>query len=152
MNTGEAKGATRGRSIGSTGIWVPVTLVAGLVLGIVEILLWPHAPAHAPGQGPGPGPSPPTEVVEAFAVFSAIDVALLAALVVVYARTFRETRAQFALGLLVVLLVLLFQAMSNSPFVFALFGIQPGNLGPFLVLGAILEMVALVIFLLLSLE
>jgi hypothetical protein len=151
MNTNGAHDASPRRTNRGAGVWVPVTVVAGLLLGIVEVLSWPIHPGPAGGHGPG-GPMAPPAAVEFFAVFSAIDVALLVALVVVYARTFRETRAQFALGLLVFLLVLLFEAFASSPFVFALFGLQPGNLGPFLLLGAILEMVALVIFLALSLE
>jgi hypothetical protein len=133
------------------GVVAPLVLVAGLALGLVELLLWP---VHGgPGQGPPGGPTPPPVwVVETFVLFSAVNVALLLALVVVYGRTFAQTRAQFALGLVAFLVVLLFEAIASSPFVYAVFGLGPGTLGPFLLLGAILESVALGIFLVLSLE
>jgi len=128
---------------------VPVVLVVGLAVGLLEIAFWP---AHGPG-GMGPGPvRPPPEVVQSFAIFSAVNLALLVALVIAYARTYLDTRANFALGLVAFLVVLLFEALTTSPFVYAAFGFAPGNLGPFLLVGAILEAVALVIFLVLSLE
>jgi hypothetical protein len=129
---------------------VPLALVVGLCLGLLEIAFWP---VRGPGSGMGPGPlGPPPEVVKSFALFSAVNLVLLVALVIVYARTYLETRANFALGLVAFLVVLLFEALANSPFLFAVFGYAPGALGPFLLLGAILEAVALVIFLVLSLE
>jgi hypothetical protein len=134
------------------GVVVPVVLVLGLALGVLEIVLWPaHGSGGGGGMGPGPA-GPPPQVVETFAIFSAVNLALLAALVVVYLRTFLDTRANFALGLVAFLVVLLFEAVAGSPFLFALFGYGPGDLGPFLLLGSILESVALVIFLVLSLE
>ncbi len=151
MSASAPTGAAPRRATRGAELWAPVTIVAGLVLGVVELLLWPHPRSPAGGPGPG-GMMAPPDVTVAFALFSSIDIALLVALVAVYLRTYRETRAQFALGLLVFLVVLLFEAVAGTPFLFAVFGLQPGNLGPFLLLGTILEMVALLIFLLLSLE
>ena len=140
-----------------TGRWergaivVPIVLIVGLALGLLEIVLWP---AHGGSGGPmHPGPAgPPPAVVETFALVSAVNLALLAALVIVYVRTYLDTRATFAFGLVAFLIVLLFEAITTSPFVYAVFGYAPGDLGPFLLVGSILEAAALVIFLVLSLE
>jgi len=144
-------GSTTGRTRGAI-VWAPLVLAVGVGLGLLEILLWPTHAATGAGPPPGGPAGPPPALVETFALFSAVNLALLAALVVVYARTYAQTRAQFALGLVAFLVVLLFEAVASSPFVFAVFGFAPGNLGPFLLAGAILESVALVIFLVLSLE
>jgi len=138
-----------GRAWG-VGYWVPIVLVFGLVLGLAEIALWP---THGGPGGPPPrGPATPLAVAETFAILSAVALALLVALEVVYVRTYLETRAQFALGLVAVLLALLFENVASSPFLFAVFGYGPGNLGPFLAVGAALEVGALTLFLALSLE
>lgn len=142
------RGAT-GRTWGALP-WVPIVVLLGGALGLVEILLWP---VHGGPGGPPPhGPVTPLPSAEAFAVLSAVNCALLIALVAVYVRTFAETQSQFALGLVFVLVALLFEAIVSSPFVFALFGYGPGNVGAFLALGSALEVVALVVFLALSLE
>ncbi len=137
-----------GRSWGAWP-WVPIVLALGVVAGLVEIALWPVK--GGPGGPPPHGPPAPLAVAELFAMLSAIDCALLVALLAVYLRTYTDTRAQFALGLLVFLAALLVETIASSPFVFALFGLSPGNLGGFLAVGAALETVALVVFLTLSL-
>jgi hypothetical protein len=150
--TGEAAStAGKGASTHGAVVCVPIVLAAGVALGLVELVLWPvrGGPGGPPPHGAGPAP---LGLVEAFTLFSAVDLALLIALVVVYLRTYRDTRAQFALGLVAFLFVLLFEAIANSPFVFAVFGFGPGPLGPFLAIGAALEMAALALFLVLSLE
>ncbi len=151
----EANAASAGNSDGarrSWGAWpwVPIVLALGVVVGLVEIVLWPVK--GGPGGPPPHGPPAPLAVAELFAMLSAIDCALLVALLAVYLRTYTETRAQFALGLVVFLGALLIETVASSPFVFALFGLSPGNLGGFLSVGAALETVALVVFLTLSLE
>jgi len=147
-----ANGAAVGRSGRAWGAaaWIPIVVALGVVLGLAEIALWP---THGGPAGPPPrGVATPRVVAESFALLSAVALALLVALVIVYLRTFRETRAQFALGLAAVLLALLFENVAGSPFLFAVFGYGPGNLGPFLLVGTVLEVAALVLFLALSLE
>ena len=137
----------------NVGAWisVPAVLGLGVVLGVVELLLWP---VHGGPAGPPPhgGGLTPPALVEAYTLLSAIDLALLVALITVYLRTYRDTRAPFTLGLVAFLLVLLFETVASSPFLFAAFGYGPGGIGPFLAIGAGLEVVALTLFLVLSLE
>jgi hypothetical protein len=81
-----------------------------------------------------------------------MDLSLLVALIYVYARTYSETHARFALGLVIFLAALALQTFFGSPVAFVAFGIGPGGLGPLLSLSYIFETVALSVFLLLSLE
>ena len=128
--------------------WVAVALAIGLAAGAVLALLTPAPPAPGPG-GPGPAPSVgfPIQVF-----FSGLDIVLLLALVAVYVRTYVETRARFALGLVIFLGALLLQVVLSSPVFFRALGYGPGNLGFFFLLGGVFEAVALTVFLYLSLE
>lgn len=128
--------------------WVAVALAIALAAGAVLALLTPAPPAPGPG-GPGPAPSVgfPIQVF-----FSGLDIVLLLALVAVYVRTYVETRARFALGLVIFLGALLLQVVLSSPAFFRALGYGPGNLGFFFLLGGVFEAVALTVFLYLSLE
>jgi hypothetical protein len=131
-------------------VWVMLVVAAGLAVGAVLALTVPVPPP--PGHGPGAPPAPPQEPVRAATLFSTLVVALLLALLVVYARTYGQTRARFAAGLLVVLGALLVQSLASSPAVIGGLGVAPGNLGPFFLLSAVFESIALAVFLYLSLE
>jgi hypothetical protein len=122
---------------------VAIALAFGAVLAIAT-----PPPAAPPGGHSGPAPSVgfPVQVF-----FSGVDIVLLGALVVVYLRTYAETMARFALGLVLFLSALLLQVVLTSPALFGAFGYGPGNLGFFLLLGAVFEAVALTVFLFLSL-
>jgi hypothetical protein len=124
-----------------------IVIAVGLAVGALFA-----AVAPAPGGSPpnaGPAPMVPHA---APLFFSGLNLVLLLALVLVYVRTYAETRARFALGLVVFLVVLFFQALASSPALLGALGYGPGDLGFFLLLSGILEAVALSVFLYLSLE
>ena len=137
------------RGIGPTA-WTLLVLGIGLALGVVAALV--SKPWRPAGPGPGPG-------MMAFAVFSDVDAVLstiglvfLLALVYVYAKTYADTKARFALGLIVVLAALLFQALLTSPLLFGAFGHGLGGLGPFVLVADAFKAVAFAAFLYLSLQ
>ncbi len=128
---------------------VLLVLGAGALIGLALTLL--TAPLPGP---PGPhGAPPPTHgLLLLSGTITGIDLALLLTLVGVYVRTFLDTRARFAAGLVVVLVALTLQTLVASPFVFGVFGLGPGGLWPFLFVSLVFGAVALAVFLYLSLE
>ena len=134
----------------SSWVWVLIVLVLGAVVGVMLAAMAP--PAGGPAD---PGPAPPglpSGSYRAAYALSAVDLSLLVALIYVYARTFLETRARFALGLAIFLVALALQTFFGSPVAFVAFGFGPGGLGPLLSVSYVFETVALSVFLLLSLE
>lgn len=129
-------------------IWVLATVAVGLALGALVSLF--TVPPHGPPPG-GLSAGVPW-LGRAATILSGLDLVLLVALVFVYLRTYLQTRARFALGLVLFLIALLVQIVTISPAVFAAFGQGPGRLAPFVVLAALFEAIALVVFLALSLE
>jgi len=85
-------------------------------------------------------------------VLSTTSIALLVALIVVYVKVYRETKANFSLGLLVVLFALLLRSLLSYPLVLLLAGTIPLGPGTFLSSAEIFTVVAYAIFLYLSLE
>jgi hypothetical protein len=135
----------------NAAIWVLVVIGIGPVVG--GGLAWGvHVP---PNRGPGgpPGPPPPSmAATRANVLLSSLAMVLLIALLVVYARIYRMTRAPYVLGLLVVLGALFCETALISPLLFTAFGLGPGNLGRFLALSDLLLSAGLAIFLYLSLQ
>lgn len=78
--------------------------------------------------------------------------AAMFALLVVYARTYSQTGARFALGLTVVLIALLLQSLLTSPLVYTALGTTASTLGPFLLVADVFKIAALSVFLHLSLQ
>lgn len=66
-----------------------------------------------------------------------------------YVKTYVDTGARFALGLLFVLAALLFQALFTSPL---LFGYELGGLGPFVLIADAFKATPFAAFLCLSLQ
>ena len=62
-------------------------------------------------------------------IVSTVGLALLAALFVVYAKTYRDTGARSALGLIFVLAAFLLEGTLTSPILFGAFGHVLGELG-----------------------
>jgi hypothetical protein len=131
----------------SPGLWTAAVLAIGLAVGLV------FAFAPRPGR-PGPGPrNDPFETFEDIDVIaSTVAIALLGALFVVYAKTYSDTGAASALGLLFVLTAFLFEAALTSPVLFGAFGHQLGELGPFLLIAHVFRTAAFAAFLYLSLQ
>jgi len=134
----------------SAGVWVLIVLLVGLLLG-AGLAFAVHVPPNSGPPGPPGSSPPPIAVTQTVVVLSTLSLVLLAALILVYGRIYRDTRAPYTLGLLAFLAVLLLQTAVNSPLVFTAFGLGPGSLGRFLALGDLLMSAALTLFLYLSL-
>lgn len=138
--------------------WVLVVVLVGVVVGVALAASAPQTlpPARPPCQPgaacPAPGPKPVFGYPYVAAILAAVGLAALVALLVVYGRTYRETRTPQILGLTVFLVALLLETALSSPFVLARFGAVATGLQPFLVLGQFFECVALVVFLYLSVQ
>src|SRR5205807_9385438 len=106
-----------------------------------------------PGR-PGPGPRiDPFETLEDIDVIvSTVGLALLSALFVVYAKTYADTGARSALGLIVVLAAFLFEGVLTSPILFGAFGHALGELGPFVLVAHGFRTAAFAAFLYLTLQ
>jgi hypothetical protein len=100
----------------SIKLLVPIIVLIGAVIGLISALdLQTEFPSNGfgppvPGQGFGP-----YEYLQYHIILSSISLALLAALIVVYANSYTKTRANFLLGLLVVLFALLLQGLLENP-------------------------------------
>lgn len=134
------------RPMWNAAVWVLIVVSIGVALGAV-VALTVRVPA-----GPPMPPPPPAAVAQLAVLLSVVCLALLTALVVVYVRNYRVTRAPYVLGVLVFLAALLFETALNSPLAFAAFGLGPGSLGRFLVASELVMAVALSIFLYLTLQ
>jgi len=140
--------STKSERAWSAATWVLVVLAVGLALGAVLAWLIPIPP----GGNPSGSAPPPGWVAQVGVLLSTLSLALLVALLVVYARSYRATRAPYVLGLVIFLVVLFFETAVNSPLLLRAFGLGPGAIGPFLALGGLLMSAALSIFLYLSLQ
>jgi hypothetical protein len=131
-------------------LWVPVVIFVGTLLGIVayeiavEISGFPHF---------GPGRFVGADVfLEFHIILSTVGIALLVALLVVYARTYVQTKANFILGLLVVLFALLLQSVLTYPVLLEL-EVAPGfAIEVFSPVADVFTIIAYTVFLYLSLE
>ena len=131
----------------SPALWTAAMVAIGLAIGIVLALV------PRPGR-PGPGPRiDPFETLEDIDVIvSTVGLALLSALFVVYAKTYADTGARSALGLIFVLAAFLFEGVLTSPILFGAFGHILGELGPFLLVAHGFRTAAFAAFLYLSLQ
>ena len=134
-------------------LWVPIVLVVGFVVG-EAIAYGTEMPEYEVRGGPFGyfHPFPTNPIFPYHVVLATMEVTLLLALVVVYGKMFLETKANFALGLIVVLFALLVQALLSNPVVDDLMGtpyLGPGYLTP---TADIFTICAYAVFLYLSLE
>ncbi len=131
-----------------------VGVVAGVVLDVTAPQVLPPGPCPPPPGG-CPAPPSPSAVLSyphVTGVLVAVALVALLALLVVYGRTYWETRAPQMLGLALFLGALLLETILTSPFVFARFGGLPRGVEPFLVAGQVFEALALLIFLYVSVQ
>ncbi len=137
---------------GAAGVWVLIVLLVGVAAGFLLAALPSGATTVvSPGRGPG-WRLELTTASDVDVVLSTVGIALLIALLVVYARVYADTKANFSLGLVVVLLALLFESVLTSPFLFGAFGQTADGLGTFLAVADLFKIVAFTVFLVLSLE
>lgn len=139
-------------------MWVIFVLAIGAIVGIISFLLIaPHL--HLRGFFPGVPPES-GYIIEIFTliaehiILSTISIALLVSLVVVYGRIYRQTRANFALGIFIVLIALLFETILNYPILQLLTTGYPVSLvsSPLPTLADVFTIVAYSVFLYLSLQ
>ena len=129
-------------------LWVPVVIFIGTLIGILSYELASES-AEFPHFGSRFGPD---LWLEFHVIFSTIGMALLVALILVYARTYLQTKANFILGLLVVLFALLLQALLTYP-VFLELEVAPGFVIAFFSpVADVFTIIAYTVFLYLSLE
>ena len=137
---------------GPTKIWVPVVLLIGLLVGA---LLSYDTPSYI-------GPFPPgfyvilplwfREEIILHILLSTASIALLIALTVIYFRLYSQTRARFSLGITVVLLALLVEALIQYPLLVGHAAPFEQGQTPYLLYSDAFSIVAYTIFLYLSLE
>lgn len=154
MTTTKDEPAAREGRRGLQKLWVPVVLVIGFVSGEV-ISFGTETPGREGRGGPFGGhfyPFPTNPVFSYHVVFATMEVALLLSLVVVYGRMYLETKANFALGLIVVLIALLIQTLVSNPILVDLMGTPPLGPGYLTPTADILAICAYTVFLYLSLE
>ncbi|MGI0055264.1 MAG: hypothetical protein ACREB9_00365 [Thermoplasmata archaeon] len=132
----------------SAEIWLTIVVAIGVAAGAILALALRLPPGLYP---PGTPPLPPW-VAQIGVIFSTLSLVLLLALLSVYVRSYRTTRAPYLLGLVIFLVVLFVEITINSPLVLTGFGLGPGILGRFFALGGILMSAALSILLYLSLQ
>ena len=130
--------------------WVAITLGLGVLFGIVYAFLGPTALPREPG--PGPGFERFARQSDVYLLVSSVSIALLVALLAVYVRTYQQTNANFALGLVFVLLALLVQSVVASPMLIGAFGHPFGPLASFFLVADLFKIAAFTVFLYLSLQ
>jgi len=142
--------AERGKR--SNRIWVPVILLFGILLGALFSLVSPATEEPRGARFPGPFSFTPEPVLQFHVLVTTIEIVLLVALLAVYIRIYADTKANFSLGLVVVLSALLLHTLFSYPLLLGMVG--PVSVGPgdFLPFADIFMIVAYTVFLYLSLE
>ena len=134
-------------------LWVPVVIIIGLVLGEAISYVTVSTEEYGPPEGFFGFPHfriDPT--LQVHVVLTTVEVSLLVALFVIYVRMYAQTRANFALGLVIMLIALLVQALLSYPLIIGYYGpvyLEPGLSSPS---ADILTVCAYTVFLYLSLE
>jgi hypothetical protein len=127
--------------------WVPIVIFIGTLLGVVSYNLTSYEFPHRPGQLSGA-----VIFLTIHIVLSTVGMVLLVSLLIVYSRTYIQTKANFILGLLVVLFALLLQSILTYP-VFLELEISTGFvIEVFSPVADVFTIVAYTVFLYLSLE
>jgi hypothetical protein len=138
-------------------LWVVVVLLVGLLAGVLlsDLATLPEENRNPFFQNvPVFNPDP---AIRLHIVLTTVAVVLMASLVIVYLKVYSETRANFALGLVIVLSALLLQTVFSYPLVL---GTQETSDGVVLILvpgiltllADFLTIAAYTVFLYLSLE
>lgn len=132
-------------------LWVVVVLLVGLVAGVLmsDLATLPEESRDPFFRGvPVFNPDPS---IRLHIVLTTVEVALLVSLVIVYLKVYSETKANFALGLVIVLSALFLQTLFSYPLILGTQGLilVPGTLT---MLADFLTIGAYTVFLYLSLE
>ena len=139
---------------GPSKMWVPVVVLLGAVSGLL-LYLWASMNAYYDfgfERTPFQSGFGPRTFGELHIILTSVSVALLIALIVVYGRTYLQTKADFIFGLLVVLFALLLQSLLTFPVILGLaehIPIRPEFTSN---LADVFTIIAYAVFLYLSLE
>jgi len=132
-----------GKPVWSPKVWTLIVLTIGFVLGVL-LAIMPRRTYRLELF---------RNLTDVDVVVSTMGLALLVALLYVYAKTYSETRARFALGLFIVLGAFLFQAVLTSPVFSAAFDHIPlGGLVPYVLAADAFETFAFGAFFYLSVQ
>lgn len=142
-------------------IWVPVILVVAVLLGLLLAETIPSPPVCAPPLNqcyPYPVYLYWLSIQRALmlhVILSTIEIVLLVSLVAVYVKVYADTRANFSLGLVIVLSALLVHSFLSNPLVmnYAFNNVEPILFGSvFFPYTDLLTIIAYSVFLYLSIE
>lgn len=109
--SGNNDGGQKKTGISLGKLWVPIVIFIGAVIGAISYELT----IQMSGFPPFGRPFAVYVYLGLHIILSTIGMALLVALIIVYARTYVQTKANFILGLLVVLFALLLQSLLTYP-------------------------------------
>jgi hypothetical protein len=137
---------------GISKVWVLVVLAFGLLLGAFLAVTIPAA-TLPPAEGFGRFFMLTVQrALQLHLVLTTLEMVLLFSLVVVYLKIYLDTRANFSMGLLIVLFALLIHSILSYPVTVEQIGPVLLGSGTFFPYPDILTIIAYVIFLYLSLE
>ena len=86
----------------------------------------------------------------ASSILSAVNIALLIVLTLIYGDIYVKTRSHFTMGLVIFALVFLVKDLTSSPLIMSVFRFRAYGLGPFELLPGVFEFCALSVLLYLS--
>jgi hypothetical protein len=137
----------------STKLWVPVVILIGALMGVLAYFLSsPYLVFVFPRFFTQDQIIAAEFYLELNIILSTVSISLLVALLIVYARTYKFTRANFVLGLLVVLLALLLQNLSTYPLLYPFIYHTPLVITLAPPVAELFTIIAYTVFLYLSLE
>ena len=134
------------RRLASIGV-VAGLMILGALIGWLVTIVYPLPPP--------PPPPPPGDNIwfyNAKVVLSAVNIALLGAILYIYAGIYREIKSKITLGQILVMLALLAYAITSNPALQLAFGFRAEGLGPFAMIPDLFAVIALAILLQMSLE
>jgi hypothetical protein len=134
---------------GPTKLLVPLVIAIGVFLGVTLAYLVPLPFGYGPF---GPPIDELRNLLIVHSILSMVVICLQVALIIVYLKVYSQTGANFALGILIMMLALLLQSLLNSPIILGFVGRYSEEFGPYLSSGDIFTIAAYSIFLYLSLE
>ena len=133
------------------GLVFVILIVVALLVASWEVYFSPYRF----GLRPRPVPLNPMDLefyYVAQTIVATVNVALLIFLLFTYINIYRKTRSEFTIGLLIFSTAFLIRDLSANPVVIKAFGFAYFGLGPFALLPALFEFVALSVLLYLSVK
>jgi hypothetical protein len=133
-----------------TGLFFVILIGIALIIALSEVFLSPFG-AFRP-RAPRSNPMDLEFYYVAQTVVSTVNVALIIFLLSTYANIYRRTRSQFTIGLIIFSTAFLIRDLAANPVVTKAFGFISYGLGPFALLPASFELVALSVMIYLTVK